>query len=115
MCAHVTVGALVVGYLQSLFTLCKFTLSICFQYGNTILTRVRCLFFRHLLLFHLQLTRLQISARAGEESCPVVQSGKRELSFSHNLYPVFLVWALTLILNWFLVLLFSEAFDNPRV
>ena len=32
-----------------------------------------------------------------------------------NLYPVFLVWALTLILKWFLVLLFPEAFDNPRV
>ena len=79
-----TVYVLVVGYLQSLFTLCKFTLSICFQYGSTILKCVRCLFFKHLLLFHLQLTGFQISARVGEESCPVVQSGKRELSISQT-------------------------------
>lgn len=57
MCAHVTVCALVVGYLQSLFTLCKFTLSICFQYGNTILTRWMSLS-DTFCFFHLQLNKI---------------------------------------------------------
>lgn len=86
-----------------------------FSRVNSILKCVRCPSFQKLSAFLSPDNKTPDFCQGGRGKLSSGMEWERELSFSNNFYPVFLILALTLTANWLPVLPFPEAFDDSGV